>query len=100
MKETTVPIDRAGRVVLPKNVRQELAIKPGDTLKVTIQGSSVTLTPNKPWAGFIRKGKAYVFSTEGDERLNQDTLRRVLEESRKERDDRNASDLTVQKRGE
>jgi DNA-binding transcriptional regulator/RsmH inhibitor MraZ len=27
MKDTLVPIDQAGRLVLPKHVRQELAIK-------------------------------------------------------------------------
>jgi AbrB family looped-hinge helix DNA binding protein len=98
MKQTSVPIDQAGRVVLPKDVREELAIKPGDTFKVTIHGSSVTLTPNKEEAGFIRKGKALVFSTEGDEMLNQETLRRILEEVRAERDEANAGQLGGRKR--
>ena len=95
----TVPIDQAGRVVLPKDVRQELAIKPGDRFRVTIHGSSVTLTPNKEEAGFIRKGKALVFSTEGDEMLNQETLRRILEESREERDKAIAGQLTGRNHG-
>lgn len=85
MKRMTVPIDRAGRVVLPKDVRQELAIKPGDTLNLSIHGSSVTLTPNKEATGFVRKGHALVFSSVGDKSLTQETVNGILEEGRNER---------------
>jgi len=71
MKDRLVPIDQAGRIVLPKNVRQELAIKPGDVFKLSIDGVAVTLTPNKEKAGFVRRGKALVFSTSGGESLPQ-----------------------------
>lgn len=86
MKETMVPIDQAGRIVLPKGVRQELAIKPGDTLKVSIHGSSVTLTPNKETAGFVRKGKALVFTSAGDELLSDAEVSGILSGFRQERD--------------
>ncbi len=92
-----VPIDQAGRIVLPKDVREELAIKPGDTLKVSVQGLTVTLTPNKAESGFVRKGQALVFSTEGDETLNQETLRRILEEERAEGDRKTAGGLSQRK---
>jgi AbrB family looped-hinge helix DNA binding protein len=81
MKETLIPIDQAGRIVLPKDVRQELAIQAGDTFKVSIQGTAVTLTPHKQSAGFVRRGKALVFSTSGDEVLSQDMANAVLRES-------------------
>ena len=84
MKEMTVPIDQAGRIVLPKDVRQELAIRPGDRLKVSIRGSSVILTPNRERAGFVRKGRALVFSTAGDENLSGETVNGVLAETRDE----------------
>jgi bifunctional DNA-binding transcriptional regulator/antitoxin component of YhaV-PrlF toxin-antitoxin module len=45
MKDLLVPIDQTGRIALPEDVRQELAIKPGDTFKVAIEGVVVTLTP-------------------------------------------------------
>ena len=86
MKDSIVPIDQAGRVVLPKNIREELAIKPGDTLKVSIVGSSVTLTPNRENAGFVRKGKALVFSTATDVTLSQKTVEAILERARSERE--------------
>jgi AbrB family looped-hinge helix DNA binding protein len=85
MKEKLVPIDRAGRIVLPKGVRQELAIKPGDTFKVSLQGSAVTLTPNKGTTGFVRKGQALVFSAGGEGVLSQETVNRLLAETSEER---------------
>ena len=98
MKEMTVPIDQAGRIVLPKDVRQELAIKPGDTLKLSIHGSSVTLTPNKEATGFVRKGHALVFATAGDETLSQDDVNGILEEGRDERLEHSLQGLRVPKR--
>jgi AbrB family looped-hinge helix DNA binding protein len=93
MKDTLVPIDQAGRIVFPKHVRQELAIKPGDTFKVSIQGVAVTLTPNKESTGFVRKGKALVFSTTGEETLSEDTIKEILDSGRAERDARNLEGL-------
>jgi AbrB family looped-hinge helix DNA binding protein len=98
MKEMTVPIDRAGRIVLPKDVREELAIKPGDTLKVSIHGSSVTLTPNKEAVGFVRKGYALVFSTAGQGGLNQETVNGILAETQDERHDPSLVGLRAPKR--
>lgn len=47
MKHDMIPIDQAGRIVLPKNIREELAISPGDLLQISVQGMAVTLTPHK-----------------------------------------------------
>jgi AbrB family looped-hinge helix DNA binding protein len=85
-----VPIDQAGRIVLPKDVRKELAVKPGDTFKVSIHGSSVTLTPNKMAGGFLRKGKALVFATSGDQLLTNEDAARILDKSRNEREELSA----------
>ena len=84
MKNTLVPIDQAGRIVLPKNVRQELAIKPGDTFKISIHGAAVTLTPSKEIAGFVKRGKALVFSTSCDESLSHEEVNAILEAGREE----------------
>jgi AbrB family looped-hinge helix DNA binding protein len=98
MKELTVPIDQAGRVVLPKDVRDELAIKPGDTLKVSIHGSSVTLTPNKESSGFVRKGKALVFSSGGEDVLSQEIVDRALDKGREGREEDSFTGLRGPKR--
>jgi AbrB family looped-hinge helix DNA binding protein len=93
MKNTLIPMDQAGRIVLPKRVRQELAIKPGDTFRISIEGLSVTLTPNKERTGFVRKGKALVFSTVGGETLSVETAQEILEAGRSERDSHNVESL-------
>jgi AbrB family looped-hinge helix DNA binding protein len=98
MKQLTVPIDQAGRIVLPKDVRQELAIKPGDTLNLSIHGSSITLTPNKEATGFVRKGRALVFSSVGDGTLTQETVNDILEEGRNERSEQSFQGLRGPKR--
>jgi AbrB family looped-hinge helix DNA binding protein len=41
-------LDRAGRVVLPKAVRDELHLVPGDILDLTLRGDEMTL---RPWRG-------------------------------------------------
>jgi AbrB family looped-hinge helix DNA binding protein len=79
-------MDEAGRIVLPKEVRRELGIKPGDTFKVSIKGAAVTLTLVKETIGFVRKGKALVFATAGNERLSDKTAQEILESARAERD--------------
>ncbi len=84
MKDVLIPIDQAGRVVLPKAVRQELALKPGELLKVSVHGLAVTLSPNKEITGFVRKGKALVFSTAGEAVLNSEIVEELLRQERTE----------------
>lgn len=74
MKDVLVPIDKAGRVVLPKDVRNELSINPGDLLRIAIHGNVVTLSPNREACGFIKRGSALVFSTGEADLLDNDTV--------------------------
>ena len=85
MKETLVSIDGAGRIVLPKDVREELAIKAGDTLSLSLQGSSVLLRTNQKKRGFKRKGKLLVFSSGGAELLDDTAVSSLLDEIRGEK---------------
>ena len=88
-----VPIDPAGRIVIPKDIREELAIKPGDTFKLSIQGSSVTLTPTRESNGFIRKGKALVFSTTGGETITEEHVAEALQAAWAERHEQSLAGL-------
>lgn len=78
MKDILVPIDKAGRVVLPKDVREELAIAPGDLLKVSLHGNEVTLRLNRETAGFVRRGRALVFSSGESELLDNEAVNSIL----------------------
>jgi AbrB family looped-hinge helix DNA binding protein len=46
MKET-IQIDRAGRVVLPKKLRDSFRLKSGDKLAVGVRGDAIELRPAK-----------------------------------------------------
>lgn len=47
-------LDKSGRLLLPKALREALNLKPGDTLEVTLEEGHLVLTPLR------RKGKALV----------------------------------------
>jgi len=82
MKEVLIPIDKAGRVVLPKDVREELAINPGDLLKISVRGDQVTLSPDRAKAGFVKRGGALVFSTGQTDLLESEAVETVRREER------------------
>ncbi|HTV53980.1 MAG TPA: AbrB/MazE/SpoVT family DNA-binding domain-containing protein [Terriglobia bacterium] len=61
--KTKVTLDRAGRVVLPKSLRDE-RLSPGDTLDITVQGEEVALRPRRSSSPLQKKQGVWVFSTE------------------------------------
>ena len=85
MKDILIPIDQAGRIVLPKHVRQELAIQPGDLLKLSMQGTQLTLALSSSKAGFQRSGKALIFTASGEERFGPEVVNTLLNELNDER---------------
>jgi AbrB family looped-hinge helix DNA binding protein len=61
MKKDTIHIDKAGRIVLPKRLRERFDLLPGDKLRVSIEGNSIKLEPAEGSGGFVRKGTVLVF---------------------------------------
>ena len=47
---TKLTVDKAGRVMIPKPLRQELHLDPGDTLQLDSEGEQITLRPMRPKA--------------------------------------------------
>jgi AbrB family looped-hinge helix DNA binding protein len=43
MKETTVQMDKAGRVVLPKPLRDLFGLRGGDSLAIAVRGDAIEL---------------------------------------------------------
>ena len=79
--ETKVRVDKAGRVVLPKEVRDELRLAPGDTLDLVSGGGVVTLRPSRG-RGRMRKDRGvWVFS--GGAQILAAETDRVLDEIRR-----------------
>ena len=49
-----VSLDKAGRLVLPKSVRDEMQLGPGDDLLIENEGDRITLRPVRP-EGLLKK---------------------------------------------
>jgi AbrB family looped-hinge helix DNA binding protein len=54
MKERTVQIDQAGRVVLPKPLRDRFRLRGGDTLAIEVRGDAIELRPT-PAMGHLKR---------------------------------------------
>ena len=64
MANMNVTLDKAGRVVLPKRLRQQLHLLPGDTLELESEGERVTLRPVRPQALLRKEHGVWVYQGE------------------------------------
>ncbi len=63
MRETTVHIDQAGRIVLPKPLRDRFHLRNGDTLAVEAKGDAIELRPTHAMGQLKRvNGESWFFS--------------------------------------
>lgn len=77
-------LDKAGRVVLPKAVREELELSPGDVLELESSDEQVTLRPLRGTASLRRKHGVWVFRS--GEPLSQEVVEKTLRQVRRERE--------------
>jgi AbrB family looped-hinge helix DNA binding protein len=85
-----VTLDRAGRVVLPKALRDEMHLSPGDTLDLTVKGDEVTLRPRRGAAPLQKERGVWVFRT--GKPLTADEAAETLRGIRAQRQRRNAGE--------
>jgi AbrB family looped-hinge helix DNA binding protein len=60
----TLTIDKAGRIIIPKAVREKLHLKAGDALELENEGDQITLRPNRPKALLKKEQGIWVFQGE------------------------------------
>ena len=50
MTETTVKVDKKGRVIIPKNIRKTAKLKEGSYVNIKTKGKSIIIEPTEPVA--------------------------------------------------
>jgi AbrB family looped-hinge helix DNA binding protein len=58
---THIVIDKAGRVVIPKPLREELCLEPGDSLEMESNGEQITLRPVRGTGPLTKEQGVWVF---------------------------------------
>jgi len=58
---TRLTIDKAGRVVIPKTLREELHLEPGDSLEMESAGEQITLRPVRGTGPLSKEHGVWVF---------------------------------------
>jgi AbrB family looped-hinge helix DNA binding protein len=84
MTARLLTIDKAGRVVLPKPLRDRLQLAPGDTLQLESEGERITLRPVRQNVMLKKELGVWVYQGEPADASIVDLIDR-------DRDDRNRS---------
>jgi AbrB family looped-hinge helix DNA binding protein len=87
---TQLTIDKAGRIVLPKALRDELHLEAGDALEVEKAGEEITLRPVRGTGPLTKEQGVWVFRT--GEPLAASVTDDLLQQIRSERDSANRSE--------
>jgi len=80
-------VDKAGRIVLPKPLRDELNLSPGDSLEVQAAEEQIILRPVRTTSPLEKERGVWVFRT--GEELRASSVEETLRQLRQERE-RNA----------
>jgi AbrB family looped-hinge helix DNA binding protein len=87
---TRLIIDKAGRVVIPKPLREQLQLEPGDALELESGGQQITLRPARGSGPLQNEHGIWVLHT--GEPLPASATDDLLRQIREERDLANLSD--------
>jgi AbrB family looped-hinge helix DNA binding protein len=60
---TRLTMDKAGRIVIPKSLREELRLAPGDDLEMESVGEEITLRPVRGTGPLTKEHGVWVFRT-------------------------------------
>jgi len=77
-------VDKAGRVVIPKPLREELHLEAGDALEMETSGEQITLRPVRGTGPLTKEHGVWVFHS--GEPLPASSTDEMLQKIREERD--------------
>jgi AbrB family looped-hinge helix DNA binding protein len=81
---TRLVIDKAGRIVIPKPLREELHLEPGDALEMDSAGEEITLRPVRGTGSLVKEHGVWVFHA--GQPLPAAATDEMLQKIREERD--------------
>jgi AbrB family looped-hinge helix DNA binding protein len=87
MMNVRLTIDKAGRVVIPKSLREKLHLEPGDALDMETVGEEITLRPVRGTGPLTREHGVWVFRV--GHPLPASATDTMLQQIRAERDQAN-----------
>jgi AbrB family looped-hinge helix DNA binding protein len=77
-----VTVDKAGRIVLPKPVRDQLRLAPGNTLQLDTEGERIILRPVRQNASMRKEFGIWVFE---EEKPSDDSIPELIDLEREKR---------------
>jgi AbrB family looped-hinge helix DNA binding protein len=69
-----ITVDKAGRIVIPKPLRDQLQLGPGDALQLDSEGERITLRPLRPQATLKKEHGVWVYQGETTEASISDLI--------------------------
>jgi AbrB family looped-hinge helix DNA binding protein len=75
-------IDRAGRVVIPKAIREAAGLKPGSPLKIEYRDGRVEIETKQPKVRLVRRGTLVVASIPGAPKMSLEETNEWIRSSR------------------
>jgi AbrB family looped-hinge helix DNA binding protein len=85
----SVTIDKAGRLVIPKEIREKAGITPGMPLSIRVDNGAITLEPERVPMRLVKRGRFLVIEPDRDADvppITTEDTNRMLEEIRLERE--------------
>lgn len=83
---TKVTVDSAGRVLLPKALRERWHLEPGDVLEMETEDEEIKLRMVRSRPPMTKERGVWVFRTGGREQLSAEAVEKAIEAVRAERD--------------
>jgi AbrB family looped-hinge helix DNA binding protein len=85
MKTEMIQMDKAGRVVLPKPLRDQFNLVPGDKLRLSVEGNGFRLEPADAGGELVRKGSVLVFTGGFAEPITTAKINELIQQEREGR---------------